>query len=483
VLRMLTPARRSCFFLFFFLLEYPGFGETPEPEKKLPACSESKPKEDCQILIKPSAPGNGGTYRVRNGTRVTVRVEPISPFEKCSLAVKDRQPIVEENAFEAFLAAIAQAGVPIALLRTPSGKQASARVKAGTQIAATSDINILLRTIEDLENKASAQLRDQYEKVRQFGDRIAALRQNPSLNKKELSDMKEAFHAARKKIIKDIDAFLGTAPPDVSLVSAQITEVTKQINDHLADIVNSDPDLLAQLYQTISDARATLGQLNTGLSDLKNAETKLYAQRDFLETLPDKFSVEFPQYSDTNSVVKQEVSCVDRQSREPAAMGTITYTIEFRDLPRAAVSLGILLSMLDKREIGAADIKDPGSANGFKTVFSETDRAGLQIIPFSFLNVRLWNFWLRGRDIVLSACEGFGINPNNGGKDPEFFSGISFGIKDFFVQIGAHHGRWQELGGGFSLGDTVPDKLDKILVSRRYTTHFAFGLSYHIPPK
>ncbi len=111
MLRTLMPARRSCFFLFFFLLEYPVFGEAPEPAKKLPACSESKPKEDCQILIQPSSFVNGGTYRVRNGTRVTVRVEPISPFEKCSLALKDRQPIAEENAFRAFLEAIAKAGV------------------------------------------------------------------------------------------------------------------------------------------------------------------------------------------------------------------------------------------------------------------------------------------------------------------------------------------------------------------------------------
>lgn len=462
-------------------------------------CDKSNPKEDCDIIINPSSFVNGRTFHVRNGTQITIRVVPKSPFEKCSLAVKERQPITEENPFQAFLSAITQAGVPIALLQQEVHAQtrASSSSRTATQTAIARAVNPelakiqpilqnirgLLDTIETRESAVSTDLRTQYNQVQALGDRISELRQNPSRGRTALSEMQQVFAQDRERIVADIDVFRSTfTTPDITDVSNNIKTVADLINGNAADILAADPNLLGQLNQELATARATLNTISDAITALGTAKSKLAAQRDFLAALPVEFSATF-QYSDTNSVVQHEVSCVDRQSGEATAMGTVTYTIEFKDPPRAALSVGALTSTLDKREIGSVSIKDSTSADGFKTVFGETERAGLQIIPFSFLNVRLWNWTWKRRDIGLYWAEGFGINPNNGGKDPEFFSGISFGFKDLYFQIGGHHGRWQELGGGFRFGDTVPDKLQTIPIQRRYTTHLAFGVSYHIPPK
>lgn len=489
-----TTSRRNRHLSFWLILASASFGTRLVAAT---TCDKSKPKEACDIIIDPSAPVSGRTFHVRNGTQVTINVEPKSPFAKCSLAVKERQPIAEENAFQTFLSAITQAGLPITLLTRALGAQAVANVpsKAATltaiaRAATVKDLEIQkilkeirgrLNAIETRENSVSAELTNQYGKVRDLGDRIAELRLNPSRGEADISEMKGAFTNDRDQIIAEIGALEKSGTPDTTDIPDLIAKVAELINNNVDKILAADPNLLAQLNQELANARSTLTAINEAITGLGGAKSKLNAQGDFLRTLPVEFSATF-HYSDTNCTVNHEVSCVDRQSGEATGMGTVAYTIEFRDLPRATVSLGVLTSMLDMRQIGSVKIKDPSSANGFKTTFGETDRAGLQIIPFSFLNVRLWNWTWNHRDIMLNWSEGFGINPNNGGKDPEFFSGISFGIRDFYVQIGAHHGKWQELGGKFSFDDTVPETLTAPVL-RRYTTHFGFGVSYRIPPK
>jgi predicted nucleic acid-binding Zn-ribbon protein len=482
-----TTSRRNRHLSFWLILASASFGTRLVAAT---TCDKSKPKEACDIIIDPSAPVSGRTFHVRNGTQVTIKVEPKSPFAKCSLAVKERLPIAEENAFQTFLSAITQAGLPIALLARASDARAAATQTAFARAATVKDPEIqkilkeirkLLDTIETRENTVSEDLGKQYDQVRKLGDRIAELRLNPSRGKTQISDMEGEFKKDRGEIVVEIDALKKSLTPDTSDISDSMKDVAKRINDNAATILAADANLLAQLNQELANARSTLTAINEAITSLGGAKSKLNAQGDFLRTLPVEFSATF-HYSDTNCTVKHEVSCTDRQSGEATGMGTVAYTIEFRDLPRATVSLGVLTSMLDMRQIGSVSVKDPSSANGFKKVFGETDRAGLQIIPFSFLNVRLWNWTWNHRDIMLNWSEGFGINPNNGGKDPEFFSGISFGIRDFYVQIGAHHGKWQELGGKFSFDDTVPETLTAPVLWR-YTTHFGFGVSYRIPPK
>jgi len=451
---------------------------------ELPACDESKPREPCRIILEPSTFVNGRTFRVRNGTMVTIKIEPVSPFERCSLSTKDRDAIAEGNAFQAFLAAVTRAGVPLALIsRTasalPPGK-AKPEVRGPNYLR---EIAGRFAVIAERESDIGAELESQYARVRELGEAVAALRLDPFRGQAEIRDMQISFEKDRAELVERIDAFKNqSAIPNAADIADEIKQIQKLIDQNSAEIVVEDPGALARLNRELSTARSKLGVLNEAISALGDAIAKLFAQRDFLETLPAAFSAEF-KYSDINAVVKQEIACRDRQGSDGAAERKVLYAIEFRDPPRATLSAGALFSLLDAREIGSEDVSNPGSEDGFKTVFAETERAGLQIVPFTFLNFRAFSRrWLR-REFVIGLSGGFGINPNNGGTDPEFFSGISFGFDSLSLQVGAHYGRWQELGGGFRLGETVPGDLRDIPVSRRYTAHWGFGVSYPLPLK
>ena len=105
-------------------------------------CDKSQPKQACDINIDPSTVVNGRTFHVRNGTPVTVTVYPKSPFERCSMVVKDREVIKEDNAFQTLLSIVAQAGVPIALLapalssqRCRSCSRQASTIRPGTALS------------------------------------------------------------------------------------------------------------------------------------------------------------------------------------------------------------------------------------------------------------------------------------------------------------------------------------------------------------
>jgi hypothetical protein len=51
---------------------------------------------------------------------------------------------------------------------------------------------------------------------------------------------------------------------------------------------------------------------------------------------------------------------------------------------------------------------------------------------------------------------GFGVNPNSGTPQPEFFIGPAVGFNRLMIHAGAHFGRTESLAGGFVLNSTVP---------------------------
>jgi hypothetical protein len=118
------------------------------------------------------------------------------------------------------------------------------------------------------------------------------------------------------------------------------------------------------------------------------------------------------------------------------------------------------------------------------TTFSEialTNPASVQVVPFSFLSLRLTPGWtyrpsmknvngdktlytsapkfadfLSRRVFTAGLTGGFGVNPNSGTADPEYFAGVYGSVDRFMVHFGLDEGYLQTLGGDFSLGDVVP---------------------------
>jgi hypothetical protein len=78
---------------------------------------------------------------------------------------------------------------------------------------------------------------------------------------------------------------------------------------------------------------------------------------------------------------------------------------------------------------------------------------------------------------------GIGINPNTGTSQVEFFVGDAVSFSRVFIHAGAHFGRQESLGGGFTLG-TVPSTFTGTTapISWSYQPAFSIGLSVRIAP-
>jgi uncharacterized protein YukE len=67
-------------------------------------------------------------------------------------------------------------------------------------------------------------------------------------------------------------------------------------------------------------------------------------------------------------------------------------------------------------------------------------------------------------------------------KTLEYIWGVSLGLAEerFFLTLGAHYGRYQELGGSMYLGRPVPDEVSDIPIRNKWKWAFAITLSYRI---
>ena len=79
---------------------------------------------------------------------------------------------------------------------------------------------------------------------------------------------------------------------------------------------------------------------------------------------------------------------------------------------------------------------------------------------------------------------GIGINPYNGTTQVEYFLGPNLTIKKVALFAGVHIGRYQNLGGGFQIGQTVPPGWTTgtpVPTVLSYTAHLGVGIAYTIP--
>jgi hypothetical protein len=76
-----------------------------------------------------------------------------------------------------------------------------------------------------------------------------------------------------------------------------------------------------------------------------------------------------------------------------------------------------------------------------------------------------------------------GAGPNNatGSTVAEFFEGGSFALQRVSFLFGFHDGRVEALGGGYQVGNALPSAGYSPLITRYWTVHPAFGITYRIP--
>ncbi|MEK6337529.1 MAG: hypothetical protein AABM67_21625 [Acidobacteriota bacterium] len=426
---------------------------------------------------------------VMNGTRVTVTGRK-SPVEICVVATKREELKPEPNPLGQFIKILT--GIPIPASATfpvvcPDD------LKPGPDDSARR-INSALDSLKRSSEDSGSKVQDSQKIYKDLGKRVAKFVACQKLDGTDICSNVNTFRTEREELREKVAEVLAEKLPVIDSVELQLVGVKRLLEERLktpnpsptqAEIdwlasVNTRLDCLGQhiasLRQTIDSLKASRAELEK-FADLIAAHEEMFDDGDPKKAPLTTYKKVLPE--DNNAKVSGTVTCTNFFTKQ-VSVEAIPFTVTYQDLPRASVTIGVLFTTLNKRQIGTQALRTGTAADGtptFRNTFAETDRSGSQLVPFSFFNV-----YLSGtRRMNLNLTGGIGINPNNGKNQAEFFAGGALGFKNVYVQIGGHIGRWQELGGGFGFGETVPANFPGVPIERRYTMRLAVGLSYRLP--
>ncbi len=291
--------------------------------------------------------------------------------------------------------------------------------------------------------------------------------------------------------------------PDLSLEAEQIRYGI--LHDRLKLVITNGPVQGSNDIATIRSDQEVLDTIAGELSALKSNYDSIAAAKVQFRTLLtflkqtdsgisagiNPFSKDLPMVPNRQQTATTSISCTNSITKK-ASTPTIPVTVMYEGIPNLSVSVGALLSAIEKQKLGTTAVSTGINSTGqptFKSVFAVVDHAPVQVIPFAFLNYRLFNLEKKNPDptkrprYTLHASAGVGVNPNSGSNEVEFFFGLAFGIKKLLVQVGDHVGLFQEgFTGGFNIGDTVPANFPSTLpIHKVYRNGFGIALSYKLP--
>ena len=260
--------------------------------------------------------------------------------------------------------------------------------------------------------------------------------------------------------------------------------------DKLVDGAKAQMSLLSDNNKALETAQAGLKTSYMALVKVRDDYARRYAQKIVVQEngiLEQNFNLG----TDRKDTSVGYISCVSDVDGKTPTTTNINYTLLYQDVPHWSASAGFLTSFLPKKIVGIVNENTPGSSPPANMqVFGITDRAQAQLIPMAFVNYRIapykstWYGKTKEDELVwtTNVSAGFGINPNTGTNQPEFFFGIAEGMNHFMFHAGVHFGRVQNLTGGYNLNDPVPSGLTTAPISWSYQEGFSLGFSVRLAP-
>ncbi len=273
--------------------------------------------------------------------------------------------------------------------------------------------------------------------------------------------------------------------------------------DDLADlaVVDQDFDQAKALMSLLGDNLKTLesaqGTLRTAYVTLVKVEDD-FARREQLRIVTDDgtgiLHQNFDLGTDRKVTSAGYISCVSDIDGKTLTTTNINYSLLYQNVPHWSASAGFLTSFLDKQTIGLTDantsttLSQPNDTQSFQI----TDHAPVQFVPMAFANYRVGrrsSTWFgKGREDELiwtaGLSAGFGINPNTGTNQPEFFAGLALGLNRLIIHPGVHFGRTESIGGGYSLNVPFPAGTapSTTPLNWSYRAAFSIGFSVRVAP-
>ena len=464
--------RRLLLLFLFALLN----AAVPRQAQAAEECGKAGAGQDCQIVIDRSAAVSGRTVTVENGTKVTVVLIKQSPFESCKNDVK-REELPDVSAVPTLLGLVKDLALSLTF---PAGAPAAAN--SPEHIAAMLDE---LSTFATTQLTAADTLQKKYEAetkgLKAFYRTTYRLKAYTEGAIKDETAF-EADRGARESAVATLD---GEASPNTAGGEATYKAILAEFTVY-ARSAGATPAVISMLETKINRARTMLDALDKTVTVLDAAHTKLHSTLGYLQGLQTPaWQTSLPLRPDHNAKLTGSFSCTSDVSGQPSLDPPVLYTVTFQNTPRVSLTAGVLVSMVHRNSIALESVEDSraGAAVTLHTEIREHPSRP-QVVPFSFINVRLgkarhWN----DRQVTWNLTPGIGLNPNNGGTAAELFMGGSVGLGSLFLCAGAHVGHQLVAANGFSPLDRPPSDLKTVPVDTPWTSGLAFAVSYRIPLK
>lgn len=311
--------------------------------------------------------------------------------------------------------------------------------------------------------------------------------------------------------IIDLQSELDEAKSLVGTAHSLYDKDPKTLAQHENDFATSDrlQSNATQLLGLLTANDTALRTLQTSLATLKS-NVDILRMTAFDSAGSPKESIDLPVPRAKNGTVSGSITCVNRLDNTKVTLDPMPYSVTYQLVPTLSFSAGILFSPIPKRTYGTETVKDmsappptPPSPVNTYTQVAITDSSSFQVVPFSFLNLRLtpgWSYrtpenghssfydrcarcarFLSRRVFSAGLSGGFGVNPNSGTADPEYFLGL-FGSADrLILHLGWDRGRIQTLGGQFAVGDIVPSGTS-VPTDRHFVGKLGAGISVRLYP-
>ena len=260
--------------------------------------------------------------------------------------------------------------------------------------------------------------------------------------------------------------------------------------DRLMDRAKAMMSLISDNNKTLQGAQTSLKTAYMALlkveDDFKRRKTQLnaFVNRDGVLVQP------FNLATDRKDTSTGYLACVSALDGKTPTTTNINYTLLYQDVPHWTASAGLLTSFVEKRIIGLETQNiPPGSSVGTQYLVL-TDHAPVQVVPMAYANYRILPYhssqYGKGKEDqlvwTLSLSGGFGVNPNTGTNQPEFFAGLAAGLNRFMVHLGCDWGRMEQAGGGYTLNYPVPGTLTTAPIAWHYYPKFTAGFSVRVAP-
>jgi len=479
--------------------------------------------------------------RVDDRSSVSLCLVNLSPLDVCTLSGRTPTPTAETSALESITTTIAALGgfalgaIPQAQSRLSGVSSlvageysALAAAKPRGSILDDPKYKLFLDTAHTVQIGAVVVLQrqeslqsDLTKAVRILADYIAADYRGSSWRRFH-PENDSALDAVRQVIGAPVSGTAAWVPLDTA---AELQTLVDQMAKWAADLDPtkfSDPDRLRTVNNIFADVKGAMAVITDNNTSLKTGQTALKTAYDNVVkvyvdfqrrleqgvvtvqagVLNEKFNIG----TDRKATVTGVLSCVSDADPTKATTDTINYSLLYQDAPKLTASAGLLTTFLHKTVIGTTTVNAPAGSPGYAPsiqttpptpncmmgcqIFAVTDSARAQVFPIAYLNYRVlpaksvWHGRTGEDELVLtgSLSGGFGINPNTGTNQPEFFLGTAIGFGRLMIHPGAHYGRTESLGGNFLPNTVVPSGLTSPPLDWKYHWKFAIGFSVRVAP-